>query len=132
MVEGLQLDRGYLSPYFVTDPERMEAVLEDVSFSSMTRRSPRSGHPAHPREGRADRPSALIIAEDMEGGARDARGEQLLASSRPAPKAPGFGDAAGPLEDIAILTGGRLVTEEAGFKPRTRSSPTSARRSASS
>src|SRR4030081_3527581 len=120
VVEGMQFDRGYLSPYFVTDPERMECVLEDArilihekKISSMKDLLPllegiaKSGKPL------------LIIAEDVEGEAlatlvvNKLRGTLQCA----AVKAPGFGDRRkAMLEDIAILTGGKAITEDLGIK----------------
>jgi chaperonin GroEL len=120
VVEGMQFDRGYLSPYFVTDPERMETVLEDVyilihekKISAMKNLLPlleqvaRSGKPL------------LVIAEDIEGEAlatlvvNKIRGTFACC----AVKAPGFGDRRkAMLEDIAILSGGRLIAEELGMK----------------
>ncbi|HJQ82895.1 MAG TPA: chaperonin GroEL [Candidatus Binatia bacterium] len=120
VVEGMQFDRGYLSPYFVTDPDRMEAVLEDAyllihekKISAMKDLLPlleqiaRSGKPL------------LVIAEEVEGEAlatlvvNKIRG--TLAGC--AVKAPGFGDRRkAMLEDIAILTGGRVIAEELGLK----------------
>jgi len=120
VVEGLQFDRGYLSPYFVTDPERMEAVLEDVCILIHDKKiaSIKDILPILEKVAQTARP-LLIIAEDMEGEAlatlvvNKLRG--ILATC--AVKAPGFGDRRrAMLEDIAILTGGRLITEEAGFK----------------
>ena len=120
LVEGMQFDRGYLSPYFVTDPDRMEAVLEDPyilihekKISNMKDLLPvleqiaRSGHPL------------VIIAEEVEGEAlatlvvNKLRGTLNVA----AVKAPGFGDRRkAMLEDIAILTGGTAIMEETGIK----------------
>jgi chaperonin GroEL len=120
VVEGMQFDRGYLSPYFVTDPERMECVLEDArilihekKISSMKDLLPllegiaKSGKPL------------LIIAEDVEGEAlatlvvNKLRGTLQCA----AVKAPGFGDRRkAMLEDIATLTGGKAITEDLGIK----------------
>jgi chaperonin GroEL len=120
VVEGMQFDRGYLSPYFVTDPERMEAVLEnpfiliyEKKISSMKDLLPlleqiaKSGTPL------------LIIAEDVEGEAlatlvvNKLRGTLNVA----AVKAPGFGDRRkAMLQDIAILTGGKAITEDLGIK----------------
>ncbi len=120
VVEGLQFDRGYLSPYFVTDPERMEVVLEDAAILIHDKKisSIKDILPALEKVAQTGRP-LLIIAEDMEGEAlatlvvNKLRG--ILATC--AVKAPGFGDRRrAMLEDIAILTGGRLITEEAGFK----------------
>jgi chaperonin GroEL len=120
VVEGLQFDRGYLSPYMVTDAERMEAVLEDClilihekKLSAMKEMLPLLEQVAH-----SGKP-LLILAEDVEGEAlatlvvNKLRG--TLASC--AAKAPGFGDRRkAMLEDIAILTGGKAVTEDLGIK----------------
>ncbi len=120
VVEGLQFDRGYLSPYFVTDPERMEAVLEDAAILIHDKKiaSIKDILPLLEKVSQTGRP-LLIIAEDMEGEAlatlvvNKLRG--VLATC--AVKAPGFGDRRrAMLEDIAILTGGRLITEETGYK----------------
>jgi chaperonin GroEL len=120
VVEGMQFDRGYLSPYFVTDPERMEAALENAyilihekKISSMKDLLPlleqiaKSGKPL------------IIIAEDVEGEAlatlvvNKLRGTLQVA----AVKAPGFGDRRkAMLQDIAILTGGKAITEDLGIK----------------
>ncbi len=120
IVEGMQFDRGYLSPYFVTDPDKMEAELEDAyillhekKISNMKDMLPlleavaRSGKPL------------LVIAEDVEGEAlatlvvNKIRGTMRCA----AVKAPGFGDRRkAMLEDIAILTGGRVISEDLGVK----------------
>ena len=119
-VEGLQFDRGYLSPYFVTDPERMEAILEDALILIHDKKisSIKDILPILEKTAQTGRP-LLIIAEDMEGEAlatlvvNKLRG--IIATC--GVKAPGFGDRRrAMLEDIAILTGGRLITEEAGFK----------------
>ena len=119
-VEGMQFDRGYLSPYFVTDAEKMEAELEspyiliyDKKISTMKELLPileaaaQTGKPL------------LIIAEDVDGEAlatlvvNKIRGSLKIA----AVKAPGFGDRRkAMLEDIAILTGGTVISEERGFK----------------
>jgi len=119
-VDGTQFDRGYLSPYFVTDPEKMQTVLEDAyllihdkKISSMKELLPileqtaQSGKPL------------LIIAEDIEGEAlatlvvNKLRGTLKVA----AVKAPGFGDRRKEmLRDIAVLTGGQVISEEVGFK----------------
>jgi chaperonin GroEL len=119
-VEGMQFDRGYVSPYFVTDPERMEAVMEnalilihDKKVSNM-----RDLLPVLEPVAKQGRP-LLIIAEDIEGEAlatlvvNRLRGTLNVA----AVKAPGFGDRRkAMLEDIAVLTGGRVISEEVGFK----------------
>src|SRR4029453_4686195 len=120
VVEGLQFDRGYLSPYFVTDPERMEVTIKAASVLIHDKKiaSIKDILPILEKVAQTGRP-LLIIAEDMEGEAlatlvvNKLRG--ILATC--AVKAPGFGDRRrAMLEDIAILTGGRLITEEAGFK----------------
>jgi chaperonin GroEL len=120
VVEGMEFDRGYLSPYFITDPERMEAVLEDVAILIHDKKiaAIKDILPVLEKVAQTGRP-LLILAEDMEGEAlatlvvNKLRG--ILKVS--AVKAPGFGDRRrAMLEDIAIITGGRLITEEAGFK----------------
>src|SRR2546421_9055588 len=119
-VEGLQFDRGYLSPYFVTDPERMEAVLEDAYILIHDKKvaSIKDIIPILEKVSQVGKP-LLVIAEDMEGEAlatlvvNKLRGVLNIC----AVKAPGFGDRRrAMLEDIGILTGGRLSTEEAGLK----------------
>jgi chaperonin GroEL len=120
VVEGMQFDRGYLSPYFVTDPERMEAKLEDAyilinekKISSMKDLLPiletiaKSGKPL------------LLIAEDIEGEALATLVVNKIRGTLAciAVKAPGFGDRRkAMLEDIATLTGGRMIAEELGIK----------------
>ncbi|KPL06958.1 molecular chaperone GroEL [bacterium SM23_57] len=120
LVEGMQFDRGYLSPYFVTNPDDMEAMLEepmiliyDKKISVMKDLLPVLEKVAQMGK------SMLIISEDVEGEAlatlvvNKLRGTLKVA----AVKAPGFGDRRkAMLEDIAILTGGRVISEEAGFK----------------
>jgi chaperonin GroEL len=120
VVEGMQFDRGYLSPYFVTDPERMEAVLEnpyilihEKKISSMKDLLPLLEAVA--REGR----QMLLIAEDIEGEALATLVVNKLRGTLQvcAVKAPGFGDRRkAMLEDIAILTGGNSVSEDLGIK----------------
>ncbi len=120
VVEGMQFDRGYISPYFVTDPENMEAVLEealilihDKKISSMKDLLPILEKVAQTGKG------LLIIAEDVEGEALATLVVNKLRGTLKvvAVKAPGFGDRRkAMLEDIAILTGGRVISEEAGFK----------------
>ena len=119
-VEGMQFDRGYLSPYFVTDPERMEVTLEnamilihDKKISNM-----KDLLPVLEQTAKSGRP-LLIIAEDIEGEAlatlvvNKLRGVLNIC----AVKAPGFGDRRkAMLEDIAVLTGGKVISEEVGFK----------------
>ena len=120
VVEGMQFDRGYLSPYFVTDPERMECVLQDAyllinekKISNMKELLPileqiaKSGKPF------------IIIAEDVEGEALATLVVNKIRGTLHcvAVKAPGFGDRRkAMLEDIAILTGGKLIAEELGIK----------------
>ncbi|HEU5208771.1 MAG TPA: chaperonin GroEL [Longimicrobiales bacterium] len=119
-VEGMQFDRGYLSPYFVTDPERMEAVLEDaiVLIHDKKISSMKDLLPVLEKVAQMGKP-LLIIAEDVEGEAlatlvvNKLRGTLRVC----AVKAPGFGDRRkAMLQDIAILTGGQVISEEVGFK----------------
>jgi chaperonin GroEL len=119
-VEGMQFDRGYVSPYFVSDPERMEAVLQDglILIHDKKISNMRDLLPVLEPVAKQGRP-LLIIAEDIEGEAlatlvvNKLRGTLNVA----AVKAPGFGDRRkAMLEDIAILTGGRVISEEVGFK----------------
>ena len=119
-VEGMQLDRGYLSPYFVTDQESMEAVLEDpfILLSEKKIASMRDILPLLEQVAKAGKP-ILIIAEDVEGEAlatlvvNKLRGTLNVA----AVKAPGFGDRRkAMLEDIAIMTGGKVISEDLGIK----------------
>jgi chaperonin GroEL len=120
VVEGMQFDRGYLSPYFVTDPERMESVLENAKILIYEKKisSMKDLLPILEQVARQGKP-LLIIAEDVEGEAlatlvvNKLRGTLNVA----AVKAPGFGDRRkAMLEDIAILTGGKLITEDLGIK----------------
>ena len=120
VVEGMQFDRGYLSPYFVTDPERMEVVLENpvILIHEKKISSMKDLLPVLEQVARLGRP-LLIIAEDIEGEAlatlvvNKLRGTLQVA----AVKAPGFGDRRkAMLEDVAILTNGRAVTEDLGIK----------------
>jgi chaperonin GroEL len=119
-VEGMQFDRGYLSPYFVTDPESMEAVLENpvILISEKKISSMRDILPVLEQAAKQGKPM-LIIAEDVEGEAlatlvvNKLRGTINVA----AVKAPGFGDRRkAQLEDIAVLTGGRVISEDLGIK----------------
>jgi chaperonin GroEL len=119
-VEGMQFDRGYLSPYFVTDPERMEVVLEEPHILIHEKRisSLKDLLPVLERVAQSGRP-LLVIAEDVEGEAlatlvvNKLRGSVKVA----AVKAPGFGDRRkAMLEDIAILTNGQAITEDLGLK----------------
>src|SRR6059036_1923829 len=120
VVEGMQFDRGYLSPYFVTDPERMEVVLENpvILIHEKKISSMKDLLPVLELVVRASRP-LLIIAEDIEGEAlativvNKLRGTLQVA----AVKAPGYGDRRkAMLEDIAILTSGKAITEDLGLR----------------
>ncbi len=120
VVEGMQFDRGYLSAYFVTDPERMEVVLENpvILIHEKKIASMKDLLPVLEQVARLGRP-LLIVAEEVEGEAlatlvvNKLRGTLQVA----AVKAPGFGDRRkAMLEDIAILTGGRAITEDLGIK----------------
>ena len=120
VVEGMQFDRGYLSPYFVTDSERMEAVLEDCRILIHDKKigSMKDLLPVLEKVVQTGRPM-LIIGEDVEGEALATLVVNKLRGtlSACAVKAPGFGDRRkAMLEDIAILSGGRVISEEAGFK----------------
>jgi len=120
VVEGMQFDRGYLSPYFVTDPERMEVVLENplILIHEKKVSSMKDLLPVLEQVARAGRP-LLIIAEDVEGEALATLVVNKLRGTLQAAavKAPGFGDRRkAMLEDIAILTGGRAITEDLGVK----------------
>src|SRR6059058_3322852 len=123
VVEGMQFDRGYLSPYFVTDPERMEAVFEDayVLLHEKKISGMKDLLPLLELVAKAGKP-LVIIADDLEGDAlatlvvNKLRGTLIVCAVR----APGFGDRRkAMLEDIATLTGGRLVSEELGIKLET-------------
>jgi chaperonin GroEL len=120
VVEGMQLDRGYLSPYFVTDQERMEVVLEDALILIHEKKLRAVGEllPLLEKVAKAGQP-LLIIAEDLEGEAlatlvvNKLRGSLRVAAIR----APGYGDRrTAMLQDIAVLTGGRAITEDLGIK----------------
>jgi chaperonin GroEL len=120
VVEGMQFDRGYLSPYFVTDPERMEVVLENpvVLIHEKKISSMKDLLPVLEQVARMGKP-LLIIAEDVEGEALATLVVNKLRGTLQAAavKAPGFGDRRkAMLEDIAILTGGRAITEDLGIK----------------
>ncbi len=122
-VEGMQFDRGYLSPYFVTDPERMEAVLEDpyILIHEKKISSMKDLLPLLEQVARAGKP-LLIIAEEVEGEALATLVVNKLRGTlnAAAVKAPGFGDRRkAMLEDIATLTGGRLIAEDLGIKLET-------------
>ncbi|MBM4268110.1 MAG: chaperonin GroEL [Deltaproteobacteria bacterium] len=120
VVEGMQFDRGYLSPYFVTDPDRMECVLEDAYLLIHEKKvsSMKDLLPILEQIAKTGRPF-ILVAEDVDGEAlatlvvNKIRGTLQCA----AVKAPGFGDRRkAMLEDIAILTGGRVIAEELGLK----------------
>src|SRR3989454_4567329 len=120
LVEGMQFDRGYLSPYFVTDAERMECVLEDAQILIYEKKLSvmKDMLPLLEQVARAGKPF-LVIAEDVEGEAlatlvvNKLRGTLNCA----AVKAPGFGDRRkAMLEDIATVTGGKAITEDLGIK----------------
>ena len=119
-VEGMQFDRGYVSPYFVTDPEKMEAVLEDVFILIHDKKisSMKELLPVLEKVAQMGKP-LMIIAEDIEGEAlatlvvNKLRGTLKIA----AVKAPGFGDRRkAMLQDIAVLTAGNVISDEVGFK----------------
>jgi len=119
-VDGMQFDRGYLSPYFVTDPDKMEAVLEDglILIHDKKISSMKDLLPILEKVAQMGKP-LLIIAEDVEGEAlatlvvNKLRGTLRVA----AVKAPGFGDRRkAMLQDIAVLTNGQVISEEVGFK----------------
>src|SRR5881628_1346513 len=119
-VEGMQFDRGYVSPYFVTDPEKMEAALEDpyILIHDKKVSSMKDLLPVLEKVAQQGKP-LLIIAEDVDGEAlatlvvNKLRGTLRVA----AVKAPGFGDRRkAMLQDIAVLTGGQVISEEVDFK----------------
>ena len=120
VVEGMQFDKGYISPYFITDPERMESVLEDAYVLCVNKKINLIADLVPILEQVArDGKSLLLIAEDVEG---EALATLVVNTMRKvlravAVKAPGFGDRRkAMLEDIAILTGGQMFTEELGIK----------------
>jgi len=120
VVEGMQFDRGYSSPYFVTDPERMEAVLEDAYVLIHEKKISvmKDLLPLLEQISRAGKP-LLVIAEEVEGEALATLVVNKIRGTLQccAVKAPGFGDRRkAMLEDIAILTGGRMIAEELGLK----------------
>ena len=119
-VEGMQFDRGYLSPYFVTDPERMEAIFDDAMILIHDKKvsSMKDLLPILEKVAQLGKP-LVILAEDVEGEAlatlvvNKLRGTLKIC----AVKAPGFGDRRkAMLQDIAVLTGGQVISEEVGFK----------------
>ncbi len=120
VVEGMQFDRGYLSPYFVTDPENMEAIMEDAMILIYDKKisNMKDLLPILEKTAQTGKP-LLIISEDVEGEAlatlvvNKIRGTLKVCGV----KAPGFGDRRkAMLDDIAVLTGGRVISEETGFK----------------
>ena len=120
IVEGMQFDRGYLSPYFVTNPDRMEAVLEDpyILFHEKKISNMRDLLPLLEKIAKMGRP-LLIVAEDIEGEALATLVVNKLRGTLncSAVKAPGFGDRRkAMLEDMAILTGGKMLSEDLGIK----------------
>jgi chaperonin GroEL len=120
VVEGMQFDRGYLSPYFVTDPERMECVLQDAYLLLNEKKisSMKELLPILEQIAKTGRPF-LIVAEDIEGEALATLVVNKIRGTLQccAVKAPGFGDRRkAMLEDIAILTGGKVIAEELGIK----------------
>ncbi len=120
IVEGMQFDRGYISPYFVTNPEKMECVLEEPYILVYDKKisSIRDILPILEKVAQQGRP-ILVIAEDVEGEALATLVVNKLRGvlQACAVKAPGYGDRRkAMLEDIAILTGGKVISEEAGMK----------------
>jgi chaperonin GroEL len=120
VVEGMQFDRGYLSPYFVTDPERMECVLEDARILIHEKKisSMKDLLPLLEEIAKTSKP-LLVVAEEVEGEALATLVVNKLRGTLQccAVKAPGFGDRRkAMLEDIAILTGGKAITEDLGIK----------------
>jgi chaperonin GroEL len=119
-VDGMQFDRGYLSPYFVTDPEKMEAVLDDAYILIHDKKisAMKELLPVLEKVAQSGRP-LLIFAEDVEGEALATLVVNKLRGTLKvvAVKAPGFGDRRKEmLRDIAVLTGGQVISEEVGFK----------------
>ena len=120
LTEGMRFDKGYISPYFVTDPERMEAVLEDPYLLIVNSKisSVKDLLPNHEKVMQSGKPLA-IIAEDVEGEALATLVVNKIRGTfrSVAVKAPGFGDRRkAMLQDIAILTGGQVISEEVGLK----------------
>ena len=120
LVEGMQFDKGYISPYFVTDPERMEAVLDDPQILLYEKKISSIADliPLLEKVARMGRP-LLIIAEDVEGEALATLVVNKIRGNinSVAVKSPGFGDRRkAMMEDIAILTGGKFITEDLGIK----------------
>src|SRR5512136_823198 len=120
VVEGMQFDRGYLSPYFVTDPEKMEAVLDNplILIDEKKISNMKDMLPILEQIAKMGKP-LLVVAEDVEGEALATLVVNKLRGTLKccAVKAPGFGDRRkAMLEDIAILTGGKVISEDLGFK----------------
>jgi chaperonin GroEL len=120
VVEGMQFDRGYISPYFITDPERMECILEDVSILINEKKisSMKDLLPLLEQTAKMGRP-LLIISEEVEGEALATLVVNKLRGTLQvcAVKAPGFGERRkAMLEDIAVLTGGTMISEDLGIK----------------
>src|SRR6266404_788829 len=120
VVEGMQFDRGYLSPYFVTDPERMEVVLEDAYLLIHEKKisAMKDLLPVLEQIAKTGRPF-ILVAEDVEGEALATLVVNKIRGTLQcvAVKAPGFGDRRkSMLEDVAILTGGKVIAEELGIK----------------
>ncbi|MSW20490.1 MAG: chaperonin GroEL, partial [Actinobacteria bacterium] len=120
LVEGMRFDKGYISPYFVTDPDRMEAVLEDpyILFASSKISSVRDALPVLEKVMQSGRP-LVILAEDVEGEALATLVVNKIRGTfkSVAVKAPGFGERRkAMLQDMAILTGGQVISEEVGLK----------------
>jgi chaperonin GroEL len=120
VVEGMQFDRGYLSPYFVTDPEKMEAVLEDVHILLCEKKisNMKDMLPILEQIAKMGKP-LLVVAEDVEGEALATLVVNKLRGTLKccAVKAPGFGDRRkAMLEDLSILTGGKVISEDLGIK----------------
>jgi chaperonin GroEL len=119
-VDGMQFDRGYLSPYFVTDPEKMEVALEEAYILIHDKKISvmKDLLPALEKVAQSDKPM-LIIAEDVEGEALATLVVNKLRGTLKvcAVKAPGFGDRRKEmLQDVSVLTGGKVISEEVGFK----------------
>ena len=120
LIEGMRFDKGYISPYFVTDPERMEAVLEDpyILLVGSKISAVQDLLPLLEKVMQTGKP-LLIIAEDVEGEALATLVVNKIRGTfkSVAVKAPGFGDRRkAMLQDIAILTGGQVISEEVGLK----------------
>src|SRR5437588_3222189 len=120
LVEGMRFDKGYISPYFITDPERMEAVLEEpnILLANSKISAVKDLLPILEKVMQSGKPLA-IIAEDVEGEALATLVVNKIRGTfkSVAVKAPGFGDRRkAMLQDIAILTGGQVISEEVGLK----------------